>query len=138
MKNCDDPDKTCVCGHARMVTYISAEGRALPCMALSGMDIQQEFPLIPELGLAKCITDSRYMRLIDTRATEILEHNPECKSCEHAMQCLAGCRASALETAPDDILAPDRAICRIFKGGWVEKIDALMKQIKPDNARFGM
>jgi len=138
MKNCDDPDKTCVCGHARMVMYISAEGRALPCMALSGMDIQQEFPLIPELGLAKCITDSRYMRLIDTRATEILEHNPECKSCEHAMQCLAGCRASALETAPDDILAPDRAICRIFKGGWVEKIDALMKQIKPDNARFGM
>lgn len=77
MKNCSNPDKTCVCGHARMVMYISAEGRALPCMALSGMDIQAEFPLIPELGLARCITDCRYMRLIDTRATEVLNHNPE-------------------------------------------------------------
>ena len=138
IKGCTDPDKTCVCGHARMVMYISAEGRALPCMALSGMDIQQEFPLIPELGLASCITNSRYMRLIDTRATEILDHNPECKECKYAMQCLAGCRASALETTPDDILAPDRATCGIFKGGWVEKIDKVMKEIKPGAIRFGM
>ena len=107
-------------------------------MALSGMEIQQEFPLIPKLGLAQCITDSRYMRLIDTRATEILSHNPECRDCEHALQCLAGCRASALETTPNDILAPDRAICGIFKGGWVEKIDGLMKQIKPESTRLGM
>jgi len=132
VKSCNNPDKTCVCGHARMVMYISAEGRALPCMALSGMDIQQEFPLIPERGLAKCLTDSRYMCLIDTRATEILDHNPECKNCEYAMQCLAGCRASALETTPNDILAPDRAACAIFKGGWVNKIQETMKRIHPD------
>ena len=129
MKHCTDPSKTCVCGHARQVMYISAEGRALPCMALSGMDIQEEFPLIPEVGLAKCITDSRYMRLIDTRATEVLAHNPECAACEHALECLAGCRAAALEFTPDDILAPDRAICAIFKSGWVEKITELMKNL---------
>ena len=132
MKNCSNPDKTCVCGHARMVMYISAEGRTLPCMALSGMDIQQEYPLIPEIGLAKCITDSRYMELIDTRATTVLEHNPECQTCAHALQCLCGCRASALETSPTDILAPDMAICGIFKGGWPEKIKDLMKTILPE------
>lgn len=132
MKNCLNPDKTCVCAHARMVMYISAEGRALPCMALSGMEIQREFPLIPEIGLSQCITDSRYMRLIDTRATEVLLHNPECQSCGYAMQCLAGCRASALETTPDDILAPDRAICEIFKGGWVEKIRETMHRVNPE------
>ena len=131
MKNCSNPDKTCVCGHARMVMYISAEGRTLPCMALSGMDIQQDYPLIPAIGLAKCITDSRYMELINTRAAEVLKHNPECASCEYAMQCLAGCRASALETSPTDILAPDMAICGIFKGGWTEKIAELMKDILP-------
>ena len=131
MKNCSNPEKTCVCGHARMVMYISAEGRALPCMALSGMDIQQEFPLIPEIGLAQCITDSRYMRLIDTRATEVLKHNPECSTCEHAMQCLAGCRASALETSPEDILTVDRAACTLFRGGWVEKIRKTMADIDP-------
>jgi len=129
MKNCSNPDKTCVCGHARMVMYISAEGRTLPCMALSGMDIQQEFPLIPEIGLSACITDSRYMRLIDTRATEVLRHNPECQSCQYAMQCLCGCRAAALETSPEDILAPDLAICGIFKDGWVEKIDLLARKL---------
>jgi len=131
MKNCSNPAKTCVCGHARMVMYISAEGRALPCMALSGMDIQEEFPLIPEIGLAQCITDSRYMQLIDTRATEVLEHNPECGTCEHALQCLAGCRASALETDPTDILAIDRAACAIFRGGWVERIHQAMAEIDP-------
>ena len=131
MKHCSDPDKTCVCGHARMVMYISAEGRALPCMALSGMDIQDAFPLIGEIGLSKCITDSTYMRLIDTRATEVLKHNPECAKCEHAMECLGGCRASALETNPMDILGIDMAACEIFKGGWAEKIDAVMKKIMP-------
>ena len=131
MKNCSDPAKTCVCGHARMVMYISAEGRALPCMALSGMDIQEEFPLIPEIGLANCLNDSRYMRLIDTRATEVLKHNPECSSCEYALQCLAGCRASALEFDPTDILAPDKAACAIFKGGWVEKIRNTLQEAQP-------
>ena len=135
MKHCSDPGKTCVCGHARMVMYISAEGRALPCMALSGMDIQEEFPLIPEIGLAQCITDSRYMRLIDTRATEVLAHNPECRECEHALECLAGCRAAALEFDPTDILALDKAACGIFKGGWVEKIDAVMKAVNPEYKR---
>lgn len=130
-KSCKNPEKTCVCGHARKVMYISAEGRALPCMALSGMDIQHEFPLIPEIGLAQCITDSRYMSLIDTRADKILEHNPECKECEYAMQCLGGCRASALETTPDDILAPDQAACAIFRGGWDKKIEQVMQKMFP-------
>ena len=132
VKNCARPEATCVCGHARMVMYISAEGRTLPCMALSGMDIQHEFPLITEIGLSRCITDSRYMRLLDTRASEVLAHNAECSACPHAQRCLGGCRASALETSPDDILAPDRAVCAIFRGGWVEKIAARMKEIRPE------
>ena len=132
VKHCTAPEKTCVCGHARMVMYISAEGRALPCMALSGMDIQNEFPLIPQRGLSYCITDSSYMKLINTRASEIFAHNPECRTCEHALKCLAGCRASALETTPDDIMAPDKAACEIFKGGWIEKVLNLMKEIRPE------
>lgn len=131
-KHCTKPESTCVCGHARQVMYISAEGRALPCMALSGMNIQSQFPLIPEIGLSQCITDSSYMKLIDTRAAEVLQHNEECRNCPHALECLAGCRASALETTPDDILAPDKAACEIFKGGWNTKIIDLMKQIRPD------
>jgi radical SAM protein with 4Fe4S-binding SPASM domain len=128
-QNCADPNKVCVCSHARQVMYISAEGRALPCMALSGMDdVQRDFPIIQEAGLAACLTDSRYMKLIETKASELLEHNPECKTCEFANKCLCGCRASALETSPDDILAPDKIVCRFFKGGWPDKLRALMSE----------
>lgn len=138
IKACTNPDNHCVCNHARMVMYISAEGRALPCMALSGMDIQKNYPLITELGVSKCITESSYMDLINTRASTVLAHNPECKTCEYALQCLGGCRASALETTPDDILGRDMACCAIFKGGWISKIDSIMKEIRPEAIRFGL
>ena len=106
-------------------------------MALSGMEIQQEFPLIPELGLAQCLTDSRYMRLIDTRAAEVLRHNPQCRTCEHAMQCLGGRRAGALEVTPDDPLAADPYICRIFRQGWIPKIQEAVKRAAPEAKLFG-
>ncbi len=123
-KDCQNPDTMCLCGHARLVMYISPEGRTLPCMALAGMDIQNEFPLIGELGLKQCITDSRYLKLINTRASEYFAHNPKCASCEYAKVCVGGCRAAALENTPDDILGPDMSACEIFRGGWVPKIEA--------------
>ncbi len=134
-KRCADPEAVCVCGHARMVMYISAEGRALPCMSLTGMPIQENYPLIPELGLRACITDSSYMRLIETRASEVLAHNPECQSCPHANRCLGGCRAAALETAPDDILSRDMCTCAIFRDGWDEKIRAVMEELKHNTSK---
>lgn len=138
LKSCGDPEKVCVCGHARQVMYISAEGRALPCMSLSGMDIQKNYPLVTETGLVNCITDSSYMSLIETRASVVLEHNEDCRKCEFAKSCLGGCRASALETTPDDIFGKDEACCEIFRGGWTKKIDELMKKIKPEATRPGM
>ncbi len=131
MKNCKDPQTTCICGHARMVMYISAEGRTLPCMALSGMPVQENYPLIGELGLANCITDSAYMSLIDTRGAQYLAHNPACAACEYAMQCLGGCRASALDTSPEDIMGPDMAACTLFKGGWVARISQAVEKAHP-------
>lgn len=133
MKNCKDPQSACICGHSRMVMYISAEGRTLPCMALSGMPIQEKYPLIGELGLANCITDSCYMSLINTRASEYFQHNPECAVCEYAMQCLGGCRASSLDTTPEDIMGPDMAACTMFRGGWVKQIFETMNRIIPVN-----
>ena len=78
-------------------------------MALSGMDIQYKFPLITETELCDCLSDSFYMNFLETRASEMLEHNPACKKCEYALNCLDGCRASGLETSPDTLFAPDMA-----------------------------
>lgn len=128
-----DPKKCCVCNHARMVMYISPEGRALPCMSLSGMDIQQEFPLIPEQGLARCITDSFYMDFINTRADKVLEHNPECADCIWRSWCLGGCRASGLDgSGQTDLLYKDPACCMMFKDGWIGKLVTLMRELRPE------
>ena len=127
------PARCVVCNHARMVMYISAEGRTLPCLSLSGMDIQEEFPLIPEIGLAKCLSDSRYMDFINTRADVVLAHNPECNGCEYAPWCQGGCRASGLEGSDQtDLLRADPACCKLYKGGWAKQLLDLMRTIRPD------
>ena len=127
-----DPKTSCVCSHARTVLYISPEGRALPCMSLSGMDIQDRFPLIPEIGLAQCLTDSFYMDFINTRADKVLEHNPECADCRYQRWCLGGCRASGLDGSGQiDLLYKDPAGCAMFSDGWLKRLIALMQRIRP-------
>ncbi len=112
-----------VCGHARQSLYISADGRMLPCMSLSSSDVQEEYPLIGEVGLKAGLTDSTYMSLIDTRVEEFLKINRECGECEYAKICAGGCRASALIRDRKDIMAPDPSCCLLFKGGWAEKVE---------------
>ena len=114
--------------------YISPEGRALPCMSLTGSGVQKQFPLIPDMGLAQCITDSRYMDFINTRADQVLEHNPECAHCEFRLWCQGGCRASGLADSGDmnDLLYRDPASCELFRGGWIVKIMGLMQEIRPN------
>lgn len=111
-----------ICGHARQTLYISPEGRMLPCMPLAAQQIQENYPIIMEIGLAKGLSDSSYMKLITTRLSDYLEKNAECAACEYRWQCAGGCRASALQFSPGNIMAPDRAICKIFRGGYIEKI----------------
>ena len=127
-----EPSTMCMCGHARHVMYISPESRALPCMSLSGMKIQEEFPLITEQGLAKCITDSHYMKLIDTRASEYLELHEDCKCCKYSLCCYGGCRADALSADETDIMGKSPGSCEIFRGGWVDKIIDVVKNARPD------
>ncbi|MDR1014669.1 MAG: radical SAM protein [Coriobacteriales bacterium] len=112
----------CVCGHARQVMYIAADGKVLPCMALSGMDIQQDFPGLEDMSLAQCLSDSYYMGFIDTRLKDYLAHNERCQTCEQRLVCGAGCRASALVDHPDDLMAPDEGFCLILRGGFAERI----------------
>jgi radical SAM protein with 4Fe4S-binding SPASM domain len=86
-----------VCKSARNTMYISADGRLLPCIPLTGTEIQDEMPDILETGLIEALSDSRYLKLIDMRLEDILRENEECNQCEHRLYCGGGCRATALD-----------------------------------------
>ncbi len=126
-----------ICGHARQTLYISPEGRMLPCLSLSSEDIQNDYPLISEVGLRQGLTDSTYMELIDTRVDEYLRAVPECGECSYAKICAGGCRASALSFSKSGtLMAPDRACCILFRDGWADKIrSAASKAVVAAEAR---
>lgn len=117
-----NPGRAAICGHARQNLYISPEGRMLPCMPLSSMRMQENYPRVQDVGLAAGLTDSEYMRLIDTRVDDYLAHNPQCAACEYKYTCGGGCRGSALATSPDDILGPDKAACLMNRGRYAERV----------------
>ncbi|MGB5101340.1 MAG: radical SAM protein [Methanothrix sp.] len=117
-----------VCAHARNTLYISPEGRMLPCLSLSAYDVQYDYPRISDIGLRAGLTDSTYMRLIDTRVEEYLKRNAECGECAYRLRCAGGCRASALGSDPTDIMGPDRAACLLFLGEYIPRIMSTVRE----------
>lgn len=129
-----DPEIFCICGHARLVMYISPEGRILPCMALAGMsdNIQNKFPVITQKSLPECLNNSFYMNFINTRASEYLALNQICGECRYSRHCFGGCRADALEHDPNNFMSKSPGTCEIFRGGWVDKVIKTVKQVRPN------
>lgn len=128
----DDPSHICMCAHARTSMYISAEGRAMTCMPLANFDdFQKDYPKIQEIGVQACLSDSKYMELVNIRASEVLEHNDKCRECPYKNVCLGGCRAAAM-LVYGDVLAPDDTICSIFRDGWTKKIVEKVKRLRPE------
>lgn len=113
-----------VCRSARTTMYISADGRLLPCIPLTGSSLQDEMPKITEMGLIQALSDSKYLHAIDTRLDELLAHNEKCNSCEHRLTCGGGCRAGALFTSKE-YLGCDEYTCYLFKSNFEEKIKAI-------------
>lgn len=127
-----DPEKACICLHARHNMYISAEGRALTCMAISNDEaFTKDFPLVHKTGMKECLTDSRYMQLITTRASEVLAHNEKCADCKYRRFCLGGCRAGGFMFHQGDILGADESACKLFMNGWVHRVVKKVRQLRP-------
>ena len=71
------------------------------------------------------------MELIDTRVATFFEKTPECGKCEYAKVCAGGCRASGLADDPNNVFAPDRAACAIFRDGYGLRLEAVLRDIAP-------
>ena len=120
-----------LCSTARFTPYISPEGRLLPCMPMSTCEEQSYFPLIPEKGLAACLTDSTFMDFASRCTDDLFAHNPECGSCEHRLNCGGGCRASALQES-HDYYGCDSYQCLVWKEGYSEKLAMALEKAEAD------
>lgn len=124
-----DCSKYSVCGHARNVMYISADGRILPCIPISNSPIvEKQFPLVTEMKLSQALVDSRYMEFIDTRLSAYLEHNPECAACEYRFNCAGGCRGNALSDGNPDPLSMDKCMCVLYKQGYYDRAKKVLEE----------
>ena len=130
---CESVEKAKLCAHARNTMYISPEGRAMFCLSFSGADeeFQRQFPLVQEEGIANCLNDSRYQELLYTSASEIFAHNEKCHDCRYQRFCLGGCRATAMSYHSADILSVDEFACRMFREGWIKKIQEKVTRLRP-------
>ncbi len=110
-----------MCGAARFSAYITADGRFLPCMTFTSVEVQKEFPLISELGVRQCMSDSYYINFVSKRVKDLYDRNVKCNNCEYRLKCCGGCRALAMLANDGDLYASDPEACFLFENGYPDK-----------------
>lgn len=119
----------CLCGHARNVMHITADGYIVPCIPMGSVEAGRTvFPSIFETTLTEALQTSAYMNFIDTRLSTYFEHNPECAACRYRNRCGGGCRGNA--AGDGDLLGKDEYTCSFFLDGWYDKTLELLKESK--------
>jgi len=121
VKSIDDLSKMYICKTARFKSYVSAEGKIMPCMGYSGSKIADEFPSILEKSLVEITTNSFYKDVVCTTKAKFLEKNKECRECDHLLHCAGGCAACALNDT-GDYCGIESKHCNFFKKNFADEI----------------
>ena len=119
-----------LCGAVRWSSYITPEGRLLPCIAMTSSQEQYRFPKVQDIGLKQGLSDSYYMRFVDNRVKDLLAVNAECAACEYRLKCGGGCRAGALLGGDHSLMGCDRGMCFLWKEGFAERIRQVAKEAR--------
>ena len=129
----EDCSRRVICDAARATMYLGPDGRILPCIPMSQHEAAGErFPTVGELTLAEALSDSFYLDFISTTLGSYLEHNPGCGACEYKNRCGGGCRGRAIEgNGGSDLLGVDPDACLLFRGGYYDKVKALVASYQP-------
>ena len=128
-----DCSNYCLCGHARNVMNITADGFIVPCIPIGSVESgRNQFPNIFETTLTEALQDSAYMYFIDTRLSTYFKHNPECAVCEYRNRCAGGCRGNAAGSG--DLLGKDKRNCVFFKDGWYNRVKEFIDNLQTDGA----
>jgi radical SAM protein with 4Fe4S-binding SPASM domain len=91
-------------------------------------------PDLRETRLTCALSDSLYMKRIETPVSELLRHQKKCRDCEHRIECGGGCRAAALiDNGGSDYLGIDPVTCYFFKNGYEGRIDEIAAKHNASN-----
>jgi radical SAM protein with 4Fe4S-binding SPASM domain len=103
-----------VCEYFRDTITLFPDGQITPCCKYIIYDDYQKFPNIFDDDLKQIFDNSILSKIKNQLMTEILDYNPECKTCELLSECNAGCRMEAyLETK--NLLLKDVRNCNLMK-----------------------
>ena len=116
-----DMSKVPYCESVCHNTHIRPDGRVAPCMGFSDTILGDRFPSVLEEELADILLESYYQDVVNTKLSDLLEANPECKECEHFGKCTGGCMVSDI-TDDGNYLIPDQRNCYIHKHIGVENV----------------
>ena len=121
-----------LCAAARYAVYLTPDGRLLPCMPMTGCeDLQDTFSKVTDTGLRYGLTESTFMRFVDSRVRDLAERNRKCASCRYLFSCGGGCRAEAYAAPGAEIMAQEAFFgsdlnqCILFQEGYVERIHSI-------------
>ena len=115
------------CESVKKSAYIGPDGRVCPCMGFSSTALNDKFPSVLEQSLGSILIDSLYNDVADTRASQFLEHNPECQTCDKFKACMGGCML-ADTTEEGDYLVPDKRCCYFHKHIGAEAVRAVVDE----------
>lgn len=125
--SCTDISSNRVCTTVESSFYISDEGRVMPCIMTAGTEMESKCFKLTEYSFEECVKSPAYDEFLHMCADQLIEHNEECKNCEHLVFCGCGCRGASI-SKQHSLYGIDIDRCLFFKGGWAEKIKEVMEQ----------
>lgn len=122
--SCERNEQT-LCEPARIFPYLLPDGRVLPCIAMSGSEMENIAPNIFDEGMSleKALYDSPINTYTNYTYKDLFDNNSECAECEHKFRC-SGCRANSLSCG--GYFEKDMLACCFLKNGYEQKIIDIM------------
>ena len=102
------------CESVRHNLYIGPDGRLAPCMGFSDTALKDRFPSVLERPLGELTLAGYYHDVVETKISDYLAKNPDCRTCECLHACCGGCMIEGI-TDDGDFLVPDSRCCYFHK-----------------------
>lgn len=109
-----DYSKIPYCEAVRYNSYIGPDGKMAPCMGFFDTALNEKFPNILDQSFTEVSLKGYLYDLVNTKLSDLIDKNEECRNCEHLPKCMGGCMLEGI-TDDGDFLVPDPHSCYFHK-----------------------